>query len=204
MREGLCALLQKEPDIEVVAEAADGRTTVQLARELSPDVVIMDIAMPDLNGIGATRQIIAEFPGVKVVALSMHADKPFVAGMLKAGASGYLLKDCAFEELARAIKAVVANQIYLSPGIVGVVIEDYVRRLRKTDGLTLSPLTPREGEVLQLLAEGKNTQQIASLLRLSVKTVGTHRRQIMKKLDVHSVAELTKYAIQQGLTSPEA
>jgi len=203
MREGLRSLLEDRPDIEVIAEAADGRRTVQLARELSPDVVIMDVAMPDLNGIGATRQIIAELPGVKVVALSMHSDTRFVTGMLKAGASGYLLKDCAFEEVARAIKAVAADQTYLSPGIVGIVIDDYVDRLRKTDSLTLSTLMPREVEVLQLLVEGRSTQQIASHLQLSAITIETHLRQIINKLDVHSVAELTKYAIREGLVTVE-
>jgi len=202
VREGLRALLEKQPGMEVIAEAEDGRTTVRLARELSPDVVIMDVAMPDLNGIGATDQIIAEAPDVKVVALSMHSDRRFVMEMFKAGASGYLLKDCAFEELARAVRAVAAGQTYLSPGIAGVVIKDYVRRLSETNS-AFSILTSREHEVLQLLAEGKSTKQIASRLHVSVKTVETHRRHIMEKLDIHSVAELTKYAIREGLTPLE-
>ncbi len=199
IRQGLRSLLEKQPDMEVVAEAENGRTAVQLARRLSPDVVVMDIAMPDLNGIEATQQIIAEAPGVKIVALSMHSDKRFVARMLKAGASGYLLKDCAFEELARAIRTVAVNQIYLSPGIAGVVVEDFVRHVSETD----SSLTPREREVLQLLAEGSSTKEIAARLQVSVKTVETHRRHIMEKLDIHTIAELTKYAIRQGLTSLE-
>jgi two-component system response regulator NreC len=199
VRQGLRSLLEKQHGMEVIAEAEDGRTAVQLARKLSPDVVVMDIAMPDLNGIGATRQIIAEAPGVKVVALSMHSDKRFVTRMLRAGASGYLLKDCAFEELARAISAVVANQIYLSLGIAGVVVEDYVRHVPETG----PSLTPRECEVLQLLAEGSSTKEIAARLHVSVKTVETHRRHIMEKLDIHTIAELTKYAIREGLTSPE-
>jgi len=203
LREGLRTLLEKQPDIKVVAEAEDGRTAVQLARKLSPDLVIMDIAMPDLGGIGATRQITAEIPGVKVVALSMHADRRFVARMLKAGASGYLLKDCAFEELVHAVRTVASGRTYLSPGIADVVIEDYLRHLPETDPLALSSLTPREIEVLQLLAEGKNKKQIASRLHVSVKTVGTHRQHIMNKLGIHSVAELTKYAIRVGLTSLE-
>lgn len=197
VREGLRSLLEKQHGIEVIAEAENGRTAVRLARKLSPDVVVMDIAMPDLNGIGATFQIIAESPGVKVIALSMHSDRRFVARMFKAGASGYLLKDCAFEELDRAINAVVANQIYLSPGIAGVVVEDFVSHLPDTD------LTPRECEVLQLLAEGNGTKQIASRLHVSVKTIEAHRRQIMEKLGIHSIAELTKYAIREGLTSLE-
>jgi len=203
MREGLRSLLEKQPDIEVVAEAEDGRTAVQLARELSPDVVIMDIAMPDLNGIGAAHQIITEFSGVKVVALSMHADRRFVARMFKAGALGYLLKDCAFEELARAVRTVAANQFYLSPRIASIVIKDYVRRLTETDFSASSFLTTRQREVLQLLAEGKKPNEIASCLQVTTKTVETHRRNIMGKLGIHSVAELTKYAISAGLTSAE-
>jgi DNA-binding NarL/FixJ family response regulator len=203
MREGLRALLGKEPDMEVIAEAENGLTTVQLAEELSPDVVITGIVMPGLNGIGAARQIVAKFPGVKVVALSLRSDRPYVTQMLKAGASGYLLKGCSFEELSRAIKAVTADQMYLSPMITRIVIEDYVRHLRETNSSALSTLTPRQHEVLQLLTEGKSTNEIASLLEVSVKTIGTHRGRIMKKLGVHSVAELTKYAIREGLTTPE-
>jgi two-component system response regulator NreC len=203
MREGLRALLESEPDMEVIAETANGLTTVQLAGELSPDVVIMDIGMPGLNGIGATRQIVARSPGIKVVALSLHSDRPYVTQMLEAGASGYLLKGCSFKELARAIKAVVAGQMYLSPRITRIVVEDYVHRLTETNSLTPPALTPRQREVLKLLTEGKSTNEIASLLEVSVKTIGTHRWRIMKKLSVHSVAELTKYAIREGLTTPE-
>lgn len=202
VREGIRALLEKQPNMEVVAEAEDGRTAVRLARDLSPDVVVMDIGMPALNGIEATRQIVSELPGVKVVALSMHSNRRFVARMLKAGASGYLLKDCAFEELIRAVRAVAAGQLYLSPEITGVVVENYVRHLQEID-LAPSDLTPREREVLQLLAEGKSIKQIASTLHVSVKTVGTHRQHLMQKLDIHSTAELTKYAIRAGLTSLE-
>jgi len=204
MREGLRALLDKQSDMQVVAEAEDGLTTVRLARELSPDVVIMDIAMPDLNGIGATKKIKAESPGVKVIALSMHSDRRFIAEMFRSGASGYLLKDHSFEELSNAIRVVVSNRIYLSPSIAGIVIEDYVRQLQKDE---VSPetdvLTDREVEVLQLIAEGHATKEIASRLHVSVKTIETHRRQIMEKLNLFSVAELTKYAIRQGLTTVE-
>lgn len=203
VREGLRALLEGQPDVKVVAEAEDGRTAVQLAQKLSPDVAIMDVTMPGLNGIEATRRIVAEVPGVRVIALSMHSDRRFVAEMFKAGASGYLLKDCAFEELARAINTVVANQLYLSPEIADVVVEDYVRHLTETDPWALSDLTSREREVLQLLAEGKSTRQIASDLHLSVNTVATHRQHIMEKLDIDNIAGLTKYAIRAGLTSPE-
>ena len=202
-RQGLRSLLDKEFDMEVVAEAEQGRTAVRLVRELSPQVVIMDVTMPDLNGVEAARQIVSEFPDVKIIALSMHSDSLFVTEMLRSGASGYLLKDCAFEELARAIRTVVAGKIYLSPSISGVVVDDYLHRLSKADFSGLDVLTNREREVLQLLAEGKSTKQIALKLHISVKTVETHRRQMMNKLDIHTVAELTKYAIRKGLTSLE-
>jgi len=197
VREGLRILLEKEPDMEVAAEAEDGRAAVRLAREVSPQVVIMDVAMPDLNGIEATRQIVAECPGIKVIALSMHADRRFVANMLKAGASGYLLKDSAFEELARAIRTVAADKVYLSPEVSDIVVRDYVKGPQE-EASVYSLLTPREREVLQLLAEGKATREIADCLHVSVKTVETHRQQIMYKLKVRSVAELTKYAIRGG------
>jgi len=203
LRDGLRALLEKQSGMEVIAEAGDGRATVQLVRELLPNVVIMDIAMPDLNGIEATRQITALAPNVKIVALSMHSDKRFVAEMLKAGASGYLLKDCAFEELDNAIRAVIANRTYLSPKIADIIIKDYTRLFPKTEFSVFSILTLREREVLQLLAEGKTTKEISSSLNISAKTVETYRKQIMDKLDIHSIAELTKYAVREGLTSLE-
>lgn len=203
MREGLRTLIEKQPDMEVVAEAENGRMAVQLARKLFPGVVVMDIGMPDLNGIEATRQILADNPEVKVIALSMHSAKRFVVEMLKSGSSGYLLKDCAFEELALAIRTVIANQIYVSPGITDMMIKDYVHNLSKTEFSVSSILTPREREVLQLLAEGKTTKQIAISLNVSVKTVETYRQQIMHKLNLHSVAELTRYAIREGITSLE-
>lgn len=203
VREGLRALIDKQPGMEVIGEAENGRTAVQLAREMLPNVVIMDIAMPDMNGIEAARQIIASAPGVKVVALSMHSDKRFVIEMLKTGATGYLLKDCAFEELANAIRAVVANRTYLSTDIADIVIKDYAHLLSKEELSVFSILTAREREVLQLLSEGKTTREIASSLKISVKTVETYRHQIMDKLDIHSIAELTKYSIRQGLTALE-
>ena len=203
MREGLRTLIEKQPHMEVVAEAENGRTAVQLARRLFPEVVVMDIGMPDLNGIEATRQILADNPKVKVIALSMHSAKRFVVEMLRAGSSGYLLKDCAFEELASAIRTVIDNQIYVSPGITDMVIKDYVHKLSKAEFSVVSILTPREREVLQLLAEGKTTKQIAATLKVSVKTIETYRQQIMHKLNLHSVAELTKYAIREGITSLE-
>ena len=204
VRQGLRSLIEKELGMDVVGEADNGRRTVQLARELHPDLIIMDVSMPDLNGIEATRQITAELPEIKVLALSMHSDKRFVAGILKAGASGYLLKDCAFDEMAGAIRAVFSGGTYLSPGVAGAVIQDYVRRLHESEYSTTTLLTPREREVLQLLAEGNGTREIALRLHVSVKTVETHRRQVMEKLDIHSVAALTKYAIREGLTSLES
>lgn len=204
VRQGLRTLLEKEPDLEVVGEAEDGRATVRLVRETLPQVVIMDVAMPDLNGIEATRQIVNAFPEVKVIALSMYADRRFVVNMLKAGASGYLLKDCAFEELIRAIRLVMAHKTYLSPGVTDIVVKDYMQGTAGAAKYSVfAVLTPREREVLQLMAEGKTTSQIASSLHVSVKTVETHRQQIMHKLNMHSVAELTKYAIREGLTTLE-
>ena len=202
--DGLRSLLEKETDLEVIAEAQNGHEAVKIARRLSPEVVIIDIAMPDLNGVEATQQIIADNHRVKVIALSMHSDKRFVEGMLRAGASGYLLKKSAFEELARAVRTVVANQIYLNPGIANIVVEEYLNRSSKTTHSPSSPLTAREREVLQLLAEGKNTKQIALFLNVSGTTVDTHRSHIMEKLDIHSIPELTKYAIREGLTFLES
>jgi DNA-binding NarL/FixJ family response regulator len=200
MRDGLRSLISKEQDMEVVGEAENGRIAVQLARKLKPHLVIMDITMPELNGMDAARQILNEMPGTKIVTLSMHSDRRFVMEMFKAGVSGYLLKDCAFDELAQAIKAVIADHKYVSPAVAGTVIEDYVDQMSGAQGSS-SELTSREREVLQLIAEGMTTKQIASELNVSVKTVETHRRKIMKKLDIHSIAELTKVAIQEGLTS---
>jgi DNA-binding NarL/FixJ family response regulator len=203
VRHGLRSLLSAEPDMEVVGEADNGRAVVKLVQEKSPQVVIMDISMPDLNGIEATRQILNESPGIKVIALSMHSDSLFVLNMFKAGASGYLLKDCALEELVKAVRTVLSRKIYLSPGISDIVIKDFVIGWSPSESSAYSILTTREREVLQLMAEGKNTNQIAESLCVSVKTVEAHRKQLMNKLDIHSVAELTKYAIRQGLTSLE-
>jgi len=200
-RQGLRSLLEQQDDMEVAAEAENGRTAVALVDELLPDVVIMDVTMPDLNGVEATRQIVAKYPDVKVIALSMHSDTLFVTEMLRSGACGYLLKDCAFEEMTRAIRAVMNDKTYLSPSISAVVVEDYLHRLSKADFSASGILTDREREVLQLMAEGKSTKQIALKLHISIKTVETHRRQIMNKLDIHTVAELTKYAVRKGLAS---
>ena len=200
LRSGLRELIEKQPRFQVVAEAEQGRTAVQLCRRLSPDVVIMDISMPDLNGIEATRQILGDSPGTKVIILSVHSSQRFVA---EAGASGYLLKDCSFEDLVSAIFAVYAGETYLHPQIATVVRDDYLRFLSKRDSSFSPALSPREREVLQLIAEGKNTKEIAFSFNLSVKTVEAHRQRIMEKLNIHSVAALTKYAIREGLTSEE-
>jgi len=203
VRDGLRTLIDSEEGMEVVAEAEDGRSAVQLSGKLSPDVVIMDIAMPDMNGIDATRQILRSNTRTRVIALSMYSDRRFVSGMLEAGASGYLLKDCAFEELVRAIRSVMADQTYLSPTIAGIVVSRYVGRELQADGTVFTSLTQREREVLQILAEGMSTKEIAYHLGVSVKTVETHRRNIMEKLNIHSISELVKYAIREGLTSLE-
>jgi len=206
VREGLRSLLEKEPDMKVIGEAEDGHTALSLVQQESPDVVIVDVAMPNLNGIEATRQILTKAPNTRVIALSMYADRRFIIGMLNAGASGYLPKDCAFEELAAAIRAVAANRTYLSPTIVDVVVKDYIHQLRftqlgKNNTGVFSTLTSREREVTQLLAEGKTVKEIARHISLSVKTIETYRQHIMTKLNTHSIAELTKYALREGLTS---
>ena len=204
MLAGLRSLLEKQTDFDVVGEAENGRKAVQMAQEKEPDVVVMDVSMPDLNGMEATVQIIESLPETKVIALSMHSDKRFVMGMLKAGASGYLLKDCASQELANAILQVAGGKKYLSPEITGVVIDDFLQGASSDEVMSAtSKLSPREREVLQLIAEGWSTKQIASHLYVSIKTIETHRRQIMKKLDLHNIADLTKYAIREGLTSIE-
>lgn len=199
MREGLVALLEREPGLKVVGQAADGRTAVRLARDLQPDVVVMDVSMPDLNGIDATRQILAENRKVKVIALSMHGHRHFVKGMLQAGASAYLLKHSASQELIKAIQLVMTGRVYLSPEIAGVVVEDY--KAPAADTSVFSLLTPREREVLQLFAEGKTPRQIAEALHLGLKTVEAYRRQIMEKLEFQSLVDLVKYAVREGLTS---
>lgn len=203
VRQGLRGLLEKQPDMEVIGEAEDGRATLRLVKKLSPNVVVMDVAMPDLNGIEATHQIVSKHPDIKVLALSMYADRRFVVGMLGAGASGYLLKDCAFEELVQAIRTITANQTYLSSTIADMVVRNYVHLVAKSDSSAFSTLTTREREVLQLLVEGRTAKEIAYQLGRSPKTIETHRQQIMNKLNIHSVAQLTKYAIREGITAVE-
>ena len=198
MREGLRTLIEKELGMEVVGEAGDGQTVVQLTRETLPDIIIMDVGMPGLDGIDATRQITSEFPSVKVVALSMHSNKLFVMDMFEAGASGYLLKECAFAELATAIDAVRVNEVYISPKVAGIVLDGHMKRPSVELNSTVV-LTEKECEVLQLLATGKSTKQIALQFEKSVQTIDAHRRRIMDKLGIDNLAELVKYAIRTGL-----
>ena len=201
IRQGIRALLEAQKDFEIVAEADDGRTAVKLARQHTPDVIIMDVSMPELNGIDATRQILREIDQTKVIALSMYSDKRFIKGMLEAGVSGYLLKNCVVAELISAIRSVMKGQKYLSPQILGKVVEGYLGHLSRNEADSDSPLSSREREIVQLVAEGKDSRQIAERLHISPKTVESHKRRTMEKLEIHSVAELTKFAIRQGLTS---
>jgi DNA-binding NarL/FixJ family response regulator len=199
LRDGIRALLEKESDMAVAGEAEDGRTAVRLACQLKPDVVLMDIAMPLLNGLEATRQIIHDCPQVKVLILTMHDNEEYIRLALSNGAMGYILKDAPAHELLEAIRAVHRGETVLSPAITRLVIENYLRwgeyqKNRSTDGLS-----PRESEVLQLIAEGYSSKQIAEILCISIKTVQTHRMNLMSKLDLHNRAELIKYAIQRKI-----
>jgi DNA-binding NarL/FixJ family response regulator len=204
LREGLRSVIEKEPGMMVVGEAENGKDTIAMAQKTMPNIILMDVAMPDLNGIEATRKIVKDNPRIRVVALSGHADRHFVTEMLKAGASAYILKQTACEELIRAIREVSNGKTYLSPAVTRGLVDGYVRSTpRKGENPAFATLTDREREVLQLIAEGQSTKEIADHVSVSVKTVETHRRNIMEKLTLHSVAELTKYAIREGITSLE-
>jgi len=201
-RQALRIMLETEPDLEIVAEAGDGLEVIRLAREMLPDIVVMDIGMPNLNGIEATRQLLADNPRVKVMALSTHSDGAIVAKMLKAGASGYMLKESAFSELMEGIAAMMEGKTYLCSKIAKVVFSDYVTMLSSPQWPGGDGLSSRENEVLQLVAEGKTSKEISQALNVSVKTVDSHREHIMEKLSIHNVAGLTKYAVREGITSP--
>ncbi len=200
MREGLRLLLEKMPEVEVVAEADDGFQAIRLTKSLVPDVVVMDVGMPELNGVEATSVILADNPDIKVIALSVYSDRQYILGMLKAGASGYVLKASAGEELFRAIEAVTKDKKYISSQVADVVIDGYIENNSAPGKSARTELGSRERQVLQLLSEGMSSPDISSRLNIAIKTVETHRRNIMKKLNIHSVAKLTKYAIREGLT----
>jgi two-component system response regulator NreC len=200
MRDGLRAVLEKA-GLRVIGEAASGREAVALAKSLQPRVVVMDISMPELNGIDATRQLVSELPGIKVIGLSMNSDRRYVIAMFKAGATGYLLKNSASDELIQAVRAVTSDLTYVSPSIGSVVVDVCTNDGRPSPRKAVTDLSPREREVLQLLAEGNSSKDIANRLTVAVTTIETHRRQIMDKLKLHTIAELTKYAIREGLTS---
>lgn len=203
MREGLSSLLKSNTDMEVIGEAENGREAVRFACELKPDIIVMDVNMPEMDGIDATCQIIAKIPDARIVALSMYPKKSFIEGMLRAGASAYVLKEKAFSELVKAIKTVLDGEIYLCPKATSIMVNSYIREKPKANDMSGTALTAREHEILSILAEGKNTKQIALELGISTKTVDTHRQRIMRKLDMQSLPELTKYAIRKGLTSLE-
>ncbi len=202
VRQGLKSLIEHQSDMEVIGQAEDGRVAVELAKELCPDVVVMDISMPALNGMEATRLILQEHKDIKVIALSMHSDKHFVREALESGASAYVLKSYLFDELIRALETVAQDGCYLSPRITNVIIDDYVRKNKRIESVK-PKLTSRERQIVQLVAEGRTTKEIARTLYISPKTADANRRQIMSKLNMSSVAELTKYAVREGLTSLE-
>jgi len=203
VRQGLASLISKQPNIDVVGEAKDGREVLDLARELSPDIIIMDVSMPNLNGADATRLILADNPGIRVIALSMHTEKRIVKDILQAGASAYVLKSYMFDELTKALDAAAAGEFYLSPRITGAVLEDYISQGQRVKKSEPDELTVRERQVLQLTAEGKTVKQIALQLHVSPKTADATRRKLMNKLGISSIAELTKYAIREGITSTD-
>ncbi len=196
--EGLRGLLEKAPDIEQVGAARDGFEAMEQVELLKPDVVLMDMTMPRLNGIQATQQITERFPGVKVLALSMHGDRRFIVESLKVGARGYVLKECTSQELCTAIGVVMSGQYYLAPPVMSVIVEDYLRLLAAEDEADNCPLSDRELDVLKLLVKGCNAKQIAEQLNISKNTVDTHRRHVLDKLGCNSMAELTRYAIREG------
>lgn len=200
VRTGLRTWLEGHAGIAVIAEASSGTETVEKAKELTPDIVIMDVTMPGGGGIEATRRIATDLPNVKVIALSIHSDKRYVARMLTVGARGYLQKDCAFKEMVQAIHSVLSDQIYISPVIAGPDVLEYIREIRTAEYADPFKLAPIEQEILRMVAAGKTTKEIAEACFLSIKAIERYRHIIMEKLDLHSIAELTKYALSEGLT----
>ena len=203
LREGIRRALEDEPGIEVVGEAKDGREAVRTVLEQSPDLVIMDISMPGLNGIDASQQILKDNPDVKILILSMYSDQFYVERALKAGVSGYVLKNSVISEVVSAIRVLSKGKVYLSPDIAGILVDDYVARVPEKKEPGTPSLTPREREVIQLLVEGLSSKEIAASLNLSERTVDSHRKNIMRKLDLHSLPQLTKFALREGFTSLE-
>jgi DNA-binding NarL/FixJ family response regulator len=203
VRAGFRALLQSLPDMEVVAEAGDGREALRLIDLHQPDVVLMDIGMPGLNGLEAAARIVEESPHIRVIILSMHATEEYVLRALRAGAAGYLLKDAGTAELELAVRAVVQGEMYLSPAVSKHVIAEYVQRV-SSEPNSFEQLSPRHREILQLIAEGQTTKEIAQTLDLSVKTIETYRTQLMERLDIHDIAGLVRYAIRMGLITSDS
>ncbi len=201
VRLGLASLIEEQKDMEVAGEAENGRVAISLVQKLKPNVVIMDIAMPDMNGIEAARRIHREYPNISIIILSMYYKKKFIIDALQAGVAGYILKTKVYDDLILAIKAASAGEVYLSSKIAAIVAHDIVGSLPIHEKSVYTVLTPREREILQLIAEGKSTKQSAFHLKISIKTVESARRQIMQKLDIHNIADLTKYAISEGLTT---
>lgn len=199
VRQGLRALLESRSDFVVLGEAGDGHEAIRLVKKLEPDVMVLDVEMPDFNGIEVAKRVSALNLRTKILALSMHAERQYVSEMMASGASGYILKKSAIEELETAIRKVVSNKMFCSPSLISTVMEDYAERLAHDKVSGLSKLTPREVEVLKLIAEGLSTKEIAAALNLSIKTIDTHRQQIMRKLEIHSIVELAKFAIREGL-----
>lgn len=202
VREGVRMILTSQEDFEVVGEAANGREAVDEARKLRPDVVVMDISMPDVSGIEATRRIRSELPTVQVMGLTMHEDESYVFELLKAGAAGYVLKRAAAEDLVAAVRAAHQGEAFLYPSVAKMVVQDFLQRATAQETATLDGLTDREREVLTLIAEGLTNQEIAGRLFISIKTVQTHRAHIMEKLNLHDRTELVRYAIRKGLIEP--
>ncbi len=206
IRDGLRNLLNSRDDFEIIGETDNGRQAVLMVKDMQPDIIIMDISMPELNGFDAARQIVAMKCKTKILVLSMHNNKQYLSEMLKAGASGYLIKNCAFQEIVEAVKTILNGHIYLSREMKDVIVDDYVQLLERPEepDLNEKKLTAKESEILQLFVKGDSAKDIALTFGLSVKTVSTHRNNIMNKLDLYNIADLTKYAIREGLTMLES